>query len=121
LPDGKRDKPALYTVDDDVALQRLTHAIAVINQVKRKWSLPEQTRVAVIYEAGQDGFWISRAMSKQGYEMLVVDPANIPVERHARCAKRDRLDAIRLVMCLRAWLRGELDCVRVVRMPTAQA
>ena len=50
-----------------------------------------------------------------------VDPANIPVERHARCAKRDRLDAIRLVMCLRAWLRGELDCVRVVRMPTAQA
>jgi transposase len=32
-----------------------------------------------------------------------------PVERHARRAKTDRLDAIRLVMSLLAWLRGERD------------
>jgi transposase len=104
LHDGKRDKPAIYTVSEIAPAPRLEHAVAVIEAVRQKWSMPEHAPAAVIYEAGQDGFWISRALSARGYQVLVVDPASIPVERHARRAKTDRLDAIRLVMCLRAWL-----------------
>ena len=58
---------------------------------------------------------------ERGYETLVVDPASIPVERKARRAKTDRLDAIRLVLALRGWLRGERDRMRVVRVPPAPA
>lgn len=120
LHDGKRDKPAIHTVDDEAAAKRLAHAVAVIEEVKRKWGLAPQARVAVVYEAGQDGFWISRALPK-GYEVLVIDPASIPVERHARRAKTDRLDAMMLVSCLRAWLRGERDRMHVIRVPAPEA
>lgn len=121
LHDGKRDKPAIHTADDAVAAQRLAHAVAVIEEVKRKWGVPEHSQVVVSYEAGQDGFWISRALARLGYEALVVDPASIPVERHARRAKTDRLDAIKLVTCLRAWLRGERDRMHVIRIPAPEA
>lgn len=121
LHDGKRDKPAIYTVSEEAPAPRLLHAVTVIEAAKQKWSLPEHAPVAVIYEAGQDGFWISRALSARGYQVLVVDPASIPVERHARRAKTDRLDAIRLVMCLRAWVRGERGQMRVVHVPALEA
>jgi transposase len=121
LHDGKRDKPAIHTVSDEQAQQRLMHAAAVIEQVKAKWKLSEPTRIVIVYEAGQDGFWIYRALSLLGYEVLVIDPASIPVERHARRAKTDRLDAIRLVTCLRAWLRGERDRMHVIQIPEEDA
>lgn len=121
LHDGKRDKPAIYTVDDEAPAGRLAHTVAVIEEVKRKWCLPEQIRVVVSYEAGQDAFWISRALSKIGYLPLVVDPASIPVERHARRAKTDRLDVIKLVNSLRAWLRGERERMHVIQVPAPEA
>lgn len=71
----------------------------------------------VSYEAGQDGFWICRALQARQIECYIVDPASIPVERHKRHAKTDRLDAIKLVTNLRAWLRGEGDRMHVVRVP----
>jgi transposase len=120
LPDGKQDRPAIYTVNDEAPASRLLHVVAVIDIVKHKWKLSQQVRVAVIHEAGQDGFWISRTLSTRGYQVLVVDPASIPVERHSRRAKTDWLDAIRLVMCLRAWMRGERDRMRVVRVPSLE-
>lgn len=121
LHDGKRDKPAIYTADDEAPAKRLAHSVAVIEEARIKWCLSEQARVVVSYEAGQDGFWISRALVRFGYEPLVVDPASIPVERHARRAKTDRLDAIKLVTCLRAWLRGERDRMHVIRIPAPEA
>ncbi len=121
LHDGKRDKPAIHTVSDEEAQKRLAHAAAVIEEVKKKWKLAEQVRVVVMYEAGQDGFWINRALVGLGYETLVIDPASIPVERHARRAKTDRLDAIKLVSCLRAWLRGERDRMHVIQVPSPEA
>src|SRR5881227_1424706 len=68
LHDGKPDKPAIYTVSEEAPASRLEHAVAVIEAVKQKWSLPEQAPVTVIYQAGQDGFWISRALSARGYQ-----------------------------------------------------
>ncbi|CAG9186286.1 IS110 family transposase ISMno20 [Cupriavidus pinatubonensis] len=72
------------------------------------------------YEAGQDAFWICRALQARGIECHVVDPASIPVERQKRRAKTDRLDAIKLVINLRAWLRGERDRMRAIRVPSLQ-
>jgi transposase len=51
-------------------------------------------RTVVSYEAGQDAFWIGRALQARDIECDVVDPASIAVERHRRGAKTDRLDAI---------------------------
>ncbi len=120
LQDGRRDRPTIYTVEDEGAAERLAHAIALIEAIKAKWGLPVSTRVSLIYEAGQEGFWIARALLKQGYEAMVVDPASIPVERRARRAKTDRLDTIKLLSCLRAWLHGECSAMQVVRVPTPE-
>lgn len=121
LDDGRRKAPAVHGVDHAEPEGRLEEAIAVIEKVKKKWGLSSGVRVVVVYEAGQDGFWIQRALSERGYEALVVDPASIPVERKSRRAKTDRLDAIRLVVTLRAWLRGERDRMKVVRVPAVDA
>lgn len=121
LQDEQRERPSIHTASEEGAAARLTRTIALIDAAKRKWQLSEPIRVVVIYEAGQDGFWICRALQKTGYEAIVVDPASIPVERHARRAKTDRLDALRLLSCLRGWLRGERDRMHPVRVPTAEA
>lgn len=120
LHDGAREKAAVHTVASEGAAKRLSDAVKVIVDAKGKWGLSEGVRVVVIYEAGQDGFWIYRALSGLGYEVVIVDPASIPVERRARRAKTDRLDAIKLVMSLRAWLRGEQDGMHVIRVPLAE-
>jgi transposase len=121
LLDGTREKPAINTVSDDVPQKRLNEAVAVIEATKLKWHLLNDVRVVIVLEAGQDGFWIARELEKRGYEALVIDPASIPVERQARRAKTDRLYAIKLVMCLRAWLYGERNRMHVIRMPSKEA
>jgi len=120
LHDGRRERPALHTVEQPQAAARLQAVLALIDQYKDRWSLPADVRVVVCYEAGQDAFWIWRALQADGIECYVVDPASIPVQRHKRRAKTDRLDAIRLVINLRAWLRGERDRMHVVHVPSAQ-
>jgi transposase len=121
MQDEQRERPAIHSASEEEAAARLSQTIATIEVAKRKWQLIEPVRVVVMYEAGQDGFWICRALQKAGYEALVVDPASIPVERHARRAKTDRLDALRLLSCLRGWLRGERDRMHPVRVPTPEA
>ena len=115
--DGKHETPAIRTVSHEIAGKRLTEVAQEIDKIKKKWRLAADVRTVVLYEAGQDGFWIQRALTKLGYEALICDPGSIPVERHARRAKTDRLDAIKLVLCLRAWLRGERDRMHVIRIP----
>jgi transposase len=121
LQGGMRERPAIHTTKEEGAAERLAEVVALIEASKDKWQLAEPARVVVLYEAGQDGFWISRALHGAGYEAVVVDPASIPVERQARRAKTDRLDAIRLLCCLRGWLRGERDRLHAVRVPTPEA
>jgi transposase len=121
LHDGRRQQPAMHTAKEEGASARLSEAVGLIEETKGKWKLGEATRVVVIYEAGQDGFWIWRALSARGYEVVVVDAASIPVERQARRAKTDRLDAIRLVTSLLGWLRGERDRLHALRVPSEQA
>jgi transposase len=121
LQDEHRERPAIHTASEEEPAARLARTLAIIEAAKRKWQLAEPVRVVVMYEAGQDGFWICRALQEAGCQALVVDPASIPVERHARRAKTDRLDALRLLSCLRGWLRGERDRMHPVCVPTPQA
>ena len=107
-------------VASEVAGQRLAEAVKVMEETKKRWQLGPGCRVVVVYEAGQDGFWIKRALEQQGYEVWVVDPASIPMARRARRAKTDRLDAIKLVLSLWGWLRGERDRMHVVRVPALE-
>ena len=120
LHDGRREQPAVHTVAQPQAAARLQAVLDVIEQQKLKWSLPAGVRTVVSYEAGQDAFWICRALQARSIECYVVDPASIPVERHKRRAKTDRLDAIKLVINLRAWLRGERDRMHVIHVPSPQ-
>jgi len=120
LHDGRRDSPAIHTVAQLQSAARLQAVLSLIEQHRQKWALPASTRVVVSYEAGQDAFWICRALQARGIECYVVDPASIPVERHKRRAKTDRLDVIKLVINLRAWLRGERDRMHVVHVPSPQ-
>src|ERR1700686_816346 len=120
LHDGRREKPAVHTVAQPQAAARLQAVLDLIEQHREKWSLPAGGSIVVGSEAGPDAFWIWRALQAHGIECYVVDPASIPVERHRRRAKTDRLDAIKLVINLRAWLRGERDRMHVVHVPSAQ-
>jgi transposase len=75
-------------------------------------------RILVIQEAGLDGFWIHRALEKEGIESHVVDPASIAVSRRARRAKTDKIDGEALVRALLAYKRGEPRVCSMVRPPS---
>jgi transposase len=70
------------------------------------------------YEAGYDGFWLHRLLEDHGVHCLVIDPASVQVDRRARRAKTDRIDAERLLRSLMAYLRGEPKVWSVVRVPS---
>ena len=116
-----RDRPAQASAGAPVAKERLEQLVQRVQETKRKWALPADCRVVLIYEAGQDGFWIKRALEQAGLEVLVVDAASVPVARHAKRAKTDRLDALILLDTLWDWLRGKRYPIRMVYAPSADA
>jgi transposase len=75
-------------------------------------------RVVTCYEAGRDGFWLHRLLGEAGIENHVIDPASLRVDRRARRAKTDRIDVCALLRALAAWLRGECQECRMVRVPS---
>src|ERR1700748_2668764 len=70
------------------------------------------------YEAGYDGFWLHRQLEAHGVRNYVIDPASLQVDRRARRAKTDRVDAERLLRSLMAYLRGEPKVWSVVCVPS---
>lgn len=83
-------------------------------------ALEAEVRVICCYEAGYDGFWLHRVLTAAGVENLVVDPASIHVDRRARRAKTDRIDAQALLRTLMAHCRGEGRVWSVVSPPTSE-
>jgi transposase len=120
LHDGKRMNATIRTVDHEEPAARLAEVLIEVERFKTKSALPPDLRTVFLYEAGQDGFWIARHLIALGYEALVCDPASLLVQRHARRAKTDRLDAIGLVNALRAWVTGEQGRMRVIRIPSVE-
>jgi transposase len=69
--------------------------------------LGRAVRVAVIQEAGLDGFWLHRLLVENGIESHVVDAASLAVDRRKRRRKTDAIDVEGLLRALMAWARGE--------------
>jgi transposase len=89
-----------------------------LGEGRRRFELPAAARVLSCYEAGRDGFWVDRALTELGLSNRVVDSASIEVNRRARRAKTDRLDALKLVRMLVRVCFGEQRVWSEVRVPT---
>ena len=75
-------------------------------------------RVILTHEAGRDGFWLARFLARRGIEVHVMQPSSLPVDRRARRAKTDMIDAEMLLRSLMAWLRGEPRICSMVPIPS---
>jgi len=115
LGDGVRS-PSRYTVTagDTAAL------FECIAKAKARCGLVPEARVHSCYEAGRDGFWLHRWLVAQGIDNVVVDSASIEVNRRARRAKTDRLDADKLLSMLIRYHADEPRVWSVVRVPTPE-
>jgi len=87
-------------------------------RVKRETGRPVE--MVSCYEAGYDGFWLHRFLVARGVRNCVIDPASLQVDRRARRAKTDRIDAERMLRALIRYLRGEPDACSVVRVPSVE-
>jgi transposase len=77
-------------------------------------------QVAVIQEAGLDGFWVHRLLEANDIASHVVDPASIAVPRRRRRVKTDAIDGETLLRTLLAWERGEPRVCAMVVPPTPE-
>lgn len=76
------------------------------------------TPIAVCFEAGRDGFWLHRLLTAHAIPTYMVEPTSILVNRRARRAKTDRLDAEGLLRVLAAYLAGDSQICSMVHVPT---
>ena len=76
--------------------------------------------VACCFEAGRDGFWLQRLLAAHGIAAHVLEPTSVLVNRRARRAKTDRLDAEGMLRVLAAWLGGDRQVCSMVRAPTPE-
>ena len=74
-------------------LARLNEEIA---KAKARFGLPADAPVCTCYEAGRDGFWLHRALTKMGIANVVVDASSIEVNRRQKQIKSDPVDASKL-------------------------
>lgn len=96
----------------------LVGVLREIQRAKERFGLPSNTPVVSCYEAGRDGFWLHRWLIAQGIDNRVVDSASIEVNRRARRAKSDRLDAGKLAAMLVRYHGGESKVWSVCRIPS---
>ncbi|MER8854577.1 hypothetical protein NKH94_23785 [Mesorhizobium australicum] len=98
------DKIALHTIacgDVDALLVLIERA-----RTKLAVAATSSPTVIVCYEAGYEGFWLKRRLGAQGMRVVVIDPASLLVDRRAKRAKTDRIDARGMVRSLMASARG---------------
>ena len=92
--------------------------LAQVKRAKERLGLPADAPVVCCYEAGRDGFWVHRFLTREGIRNHVVDAASIEVNRRKRRAKTDRLDAESLLRMLIRYEKGERATWRVARVPS---
>jgi transposase len=110
------EKPWLVTIRP----RNLIALTEAFGRARKRLGLAAGCGVFSCYEAGREGFWLDRQLTEMGVVNLVVDSSSIEVNRRARRAKTDRLDARKLVgMLLRYW-GGERDLWSVVKVPTRE-
>ena len=91
-----------------------------IDKARGRCGLDRKARVHTCYEAGRDGWWLHRWLREQEIDSIVVDSSSIEVNRRAKRAKTDQLDADKLLALLLRYHRGERSVWSVLHEPTAQ-
>lgn len=109
---GLAQRPRLRVVK----ARDLDKVAAEILAAKRRFGLPADAPVVSCYEAGRDGGWLHRALLARGIHNHVVDAASIEVNRRARRAKADRLDAEKLVLMLVRYAQGDRRTWHIVHV-----
>jgi transposase len=96
--------------------------LALVNDLRARPSNgPGQVaELTCCFEAGRDGFWLHRLLTQHGVPTYVVEPTSILVNRRARRAKTDRLDAEGLLRVLAAYVAGDRQICSMVRVPTPE-
>ena len=89
-------------------------------QAREQQACGRPVQIVLGYEAGYDGFWLQRRLSAEGITCWVVDPGSLQVDRRARRAKTDRLDAAMLLRALMAWWRGDRAACHMVQVPSVE-
>jgi len=89
-------------------------------QAREQRASGREVKIVLGYEAGYDGFWLQRCLAAQAITCWVMDPGSLQVDRRARRAKTDRLDAAMLLRALMAWCRGDQAACRMVQVPSAE-
>jgi len=112
------EKPRLHRIvgGDSAALLALVSSL----RARAATRLGAPIGVVCCFEAGRDGFWLHRLLTAHGVVNYVLEPTSILVNRRARRAKTDRLDAEGMLRVLTAWLRGDRQACSMVRVPTPE-
>ena len=112
------EKPHLHRIDggDTAALLALISSL----QARAARGLDATIGVVCCFEAGRDGFWLHRLLTAHGVVCHVLEPTSILVNRRARRAKTDRLDAEGMLRVLAAYIRGDHQACSMVRVPTPE-
>jgi transposase len=114
LPGTERSR--LYRVEGGNTAALLALIAELRSRASTKWG--EAVDVACCFEAGRDGFWLHRVLTAYGIAAYVLEPTSILVNRRARRAKTDRLDAEGMLRVLATWLGGDREVCSMVRVPT---
>src|SRR6478672_5577600 len=112
------EKPHLHRIDGGNTAALLALISSLRARVARR--LDAAIEVICCFEAGRDGFWLHRLLTAHGIANYVLEPTSILVNRRARRAKTDRLDAIGMLRVLAAYLRGDRQSCSMVRVPTPE-
>jgi transposase len=104
----------------DIA-ERFAALLMEIASARTRSDVSADGRVLIAYEAGQEGFWLVRALRDRGLEAEVIDPVSLQVDRRGKRPKTDRLDAEALVAALWRFLNGDQRALRMVRVPDEMA
>jgi transposase len=110
------EKPRLHRIEggDTAALLGLIAELRLRASAKGG----RLAKVVCCFEAGRDGFWLHRLLVAHDITAHILEPTSILVNRRARRAKTDRLDAEGMLRVLVAWLGGDRQVCSMVRVPT---
>jgi len=113
------DKVSVHTIEwGDV-----TALLALVERLRyRAASMTGSAEVPILccYEAGYEGFWLYRRLTAAGLRVLVIDPSSLLVNRRAKRAKTDRIDAKAMIRALMAYDRGEDQVLSAVHVPSVE-
>jgi transposase len=97
-----------------------TALLALLSSLHTRMAAKLGVTIGIVccFEAGRDGFWLHRLLTEHGITSYVLEPTSILVNRRARRAKTDRLDAEGMLRVLMAYLSGDRKACSMVRVPT---